>query len=274
MPHLLPNTIPGLIFGMSNFDAIELDIRLTKDEGLALYHDPILQDGRNIRNLTLEEYKQTGFPTFEDFLINPEVQKLAKQGRKVFVELKPDCSEGRSIHHEIAPILHSRFHELVDDSGIDKNALMMLSFQKVLLEPFAKENEYPVYPILPYISECNNQFTLLKALPRILRKSLKSHIYDAVEKNYTGVTFARQFFMGFTKYRHPNYDKLCDLMDETGVQLGTNLGDKSLESSYPKFIRVTDQTSEYPRHAKPGEGLIVAHRGTGTKGVTVEEKTE
>ncbi len=270
MVHLEPNTVDGLIWGLENFDAAEFDIRLTKDDKLVIYHDPVLTDGKCVRDLTEKQYRSYNLPTLDDLLNNKRVQELSKSGKKFFIELKPDCDGKKAIRDEISELLHDTFVKYVDRSDISLKSINMLSFDKKLLVPFAREDNFPVFTILPYINECNEKYVLMKALPRVIRHNLKWHINDALKNNYTGVTFARQYILGIFSKLNPSYGQLCDLMDETGVILGTNLGTEELEDDFSRFLRFTDKTQNYPRYAKQGDGMIIAHRGTGTKGVNLQ----
>jgi hypothetical protein len=94
---------------------------------------------------------------------------------------------------------------------------------------------------------------------------------NAVTENYNGLLFAKQYLLGIFSLRHPKYEKIVELMDETGIELGTNLGNIDLETDYNRLHRFSDETEKYPRHAIKGEGLIIAHRGTGIKGLDIAE---
>lgn len=268
---LLPNTIDGLLFGLSNFDGIETDIRLTKDEDLVLYHDPVLASGEVIRKLTLEQLKNKGIPSLLDFLSHEKIPDFMSQGKVMWIEFKSDCKRGWPVKSQIVDILYSKFTKIIDQADISPSNIKVLSFYKELLAPVVKDERFQVYPIIPYVNECNTKLIYPGGLPRILMKSLKWHMKNAVVENYNGVLFAKQYLMGIFSLRHPKYEKIVNLMDETGIELGTNLGRIDLEANYNRLHRFSDNTEKYPRYAKKGEGLIIAHRGTGTKGVEITE---
>ncbi|MCE7737431.1 MAG: hypothetical protein GPJ54_21250 [Candidatus Heimdallarchaeota archaeon] len=268
---LLPNTLEGLKWGLENFDAIETDIRLSKDGDLVIHHDPVTSDGKIVADMTLSELKSDGLFLFSDFLNDPEINSKVKSGKHLWVELKPNCDGKKSVRKQIAYKLYAQILKEIDDSGFGTGNINILSFAKDLLNPIAKENVLPCYPILPNINECNPRFITLQGLPRVLNKSLRSHMNDCVENNYRGILFARQYIMGIFSLRHPSYSKLISLMDDLKIELGSNLGSVELESEYPLFHRFSDKTSIFPRYAKKGEGQIIAHRGTGTKGITISD---
>ncbi|MHA2254410.1 MAG: glycerophosphodiester phosphodiesterase [Candidatus Kariarchaeaceae archaeon] len=266
---LFPNTIEGLIWGMQNFDGIEFDIRLTEDNVLVIHHDPILADNKVIADLSAQTMKSYHIPLFSEFLQNKNVQELVTSGKSLWIELKPNCKGKDRVDRDIAIDLYNAFMKDINQSGISRETIRIISFSLDLLDPFAETSNYPVCSLLPNINECNQDFLLLKALPKVIRHSLKWHIQQAIERNYAGVLFARQFLMGFFSYRHPSYAKMIELMDEFNINLGTNLGNQALEAKYPKLHRFTDDMSTFPRFSKEGEGQIIAHRGTGTKGVKI-----
>ncbi len=269
---LLPNTIEGLIFGLSNFDGIETDIRLTKDEDLVLYHDPVLTSGEVIRELTLEQLKKKGVPSLLEFLTNEKIPNFMSKGRVMWIEFKSDCRRGWPVKAQIADIVYSKFAKIIDQADISPSNIKILSFYKELLAPVVIDDRFQAYPITPYVNECNQKLIYPGGLPRILMKSLKWHVKNAVNENYKGVLFAKQYLLGIFSLRHPKYDKIVELIDETGIELGTNLGSIEREADFPRLHRFSDETGKYPRHAKKGEGLIIAHRGTGTKGIEITEK--
>ena len=70
MPQQAPeNTLESLIHGMSLFDAIEFDIRLTVDEQVIIHHDrevsvsPSKRENRSqfVEDWTLDELTELGF---------------------------------------------------------------------------------------------------------------------------------------------------------------------------------------------------------------------
>ena len=269
MMKILPNTYEGLIWGMNNFDGIETDLRLTLDDGVVIFHDCYLQTGEKIEELTEMELEDKGIPTLRKFLDLEEVVKLSED-KIMFLELKPNCRGKKRITKEISEKFYERVNQIILESNISKNNIKILSFSKQMLKPFMEE--YKCYPILPDVNECDSSFVTLKAVPQFLGKSIKNEIVNGKKIGYAGIMFARQYVMGWSKYRHPSYEKMVNLGKEFKIDLGTNLGTPQLEESFSKFYRFSDILSDYPRNAKEGDGPIIAHRGTGTKGVEIPKE--
>ena len=99
---LLQNTIAGLLFGLNNFDGIETDIRLTKDKGLVLHHDPMLKDGTFLIELTVDELRDRGVPSLGDFFSHADLAGLLEKGKVMWIETKPNCKGRFPIKEEIA----------------------------------------------------------------------------------------------------------------------------------------------------------------------------
>ncbi len=268
---LLPNTVEGLRWGLENFDGVEFDIRLTADDKLVIHHDPVTSAGNVIRERTQEELSDGGLPKLEEFFQDRKIQQSIRDGKTLFIELKPDCIGGKLTVEGLGVRFRKAFDTVFNSTGLPSEEIRFLSFQKRLLDSFS--DSYKTYPILPEVDECKTYSSdlkmLLAYLPKVVGKSLKKHLKEAGERGYAGVFFARQYLFGPTKVFHPSYKKLVKLSREMGLDVGTNLGDYTLEPSYPALFRFSDQTSVYPRHAGKGEGKIIAHRGTGTKGVEI-----
>lgn len=268
---LQPNTLTGLSWGLAHFDGIEFDLRITKDDNLVIVHDAALSSGEIISDLTTDQLVSKGIPTFQEFLELPTINELTKKGRHLWIELKPTCIEKKRQIDAISDKIHQAFWGIVDQTQFDPSVMRIIGFPKDLLQPFV--DDIDVHPIMPDINECDNSFVTLKAMPKFFRKSLKWHMEEAVDRNFAGIMFARQYFMGWMSFRHPSYEKLIQFGRDMDLELGTNLGDPALEADYPKFHRVSDKLTDFPRHAKEGDGEIIAHRGTGTKGIEVPEES-
>jgi hypothetical protein len=266
---LEPNSIDGLLWGLENFDGVEFDVRLSQDNKLVIHHDPILTTGEIIADLSSDIIQKQGVPLLSDFFQNEKLRALVKSIKTLWIELKPNCVNGRKIDQAIALDIFQEINKEIEFHNIPRGSIRILSFSKHLLEPFANAGDIPAYPIIPSINECNYRFLVVKAVANVLFRSLEWHMNDAIKRNFAGILFARQYLMGPISLRHPSYAKMIKLITESGIELGTNLGTKTLESTYPILHRFTDDMSHFPRFANENEGQIIAHRGTGTKGITI-----
>ena len=80
------NTLESLVHAMEMFDAIEFDIRLTKDNHVVIHHDrtvsiaPSLRKGRSpfVEDWDLDELLDFGFCSFEMLLENTSIQRAVQ----------------------------------------------------------------------------------------------------------------------------------------------------------------------------------------------------
>ncbi len=266
-----PNTIDGLHWGLKNFDGVEFDIRLTKDNGLVIHHDPFLTSGEYIATLSLKELEARGIPTLREFLDHQDTRSFAAQGKVFLIELKPNCNGKMLVEKPLAKTFYQKFTSLVNELNFPTKSIRFISFSETLLFPFRQS--FPSYPIIPALNECQtvtiSKPMYLKLLWTFISKRIKPAILHAHKMGYAGVLFARQFILGPLHLVQGKYDSILKLANEYNLELGTNLGQVELEKQYPELLRISDKLSIYPRYASEGEAPIIAHRGTGTKGVEV-----
>ena len=87
------NTLESLVHAMELFDAIEFDIRLTKDNHVVIHHDrtvsiaPSLRKGRSpfVEDWNLDELLDLGFCSFEMLLEDTSIQRAVQEEGKVLV---------------------------------------------------------------------------------------------------------------------------------------------------------------------------------------------
>ena len=91
------NTLDSLVHGMEMFDAIEFDIRLTKDNHVVIHHDrsvsidPSKRKGSAafVELWELDDLLELGFCSLEMLLENKSIQKsVQEQGKVLIVESK------------------------------------------------------------------------------------------------------------------------------------------------------------------------------------------
>ena len=107
MYHQAPeNTLDSLVHGMEFFDAIEFDVRLTKDNQVIIHHDRKVSIDKQLRQGTspfvedwdLDDLRELGFCSLEMLLEHPLIQQaVQEQGKVIVVETKrPSFSVKRS----------------------------------------------------------------------------------------------------------------------------------------------------------------------------------
>ncbi len=91
------NTFTSLVNGMNMFDAIEFDIRLTKDDQIIIHHDRMVaideqrRENRSpfVEDWTLDELTEIGFCSLQTLLEDSSIQKAVNgEGKVLIVESK------------------------------------------------------------------------------------------------------------------------------------------------------------------------------------------
>ncbi|MDP6223958.1 MAG: glycerophosphodiester phosphodiesterase family protein [Candidatus Poseidoniaceae archaeon] len=148
MYHQAPeNTLDSLVHGMALFDAIEFDVRLTKDDQVIIHHDrkvsinPELRHGKSpyVENRELDELLEMGFCSLEMLLEHPLIQQaVQEQGKVMVIESKrPSYNVKRSggwfakNKHDIhMGATMKRVEEVLDQYDIPQQSTVHYAFHK------------------------------------------------------------------------------------------------------------------------------------------------
>ena len=148
MYHQAPeNTLDSLVHGMTLFDAIEFDVRLTKDDQVIIHHDrkvsinPELRQGKSpyVENRELDDLLEMGFCSLEMLLKHPLIQQaVQEQGKVMVIESKrPSYNVKRSggwfakNKHDIhMGATMKRVEEVLDQYDIPQQSTVHYAFHK------------------------------------------------------------------------------------------------------------------------------------------------
>jgi len=152
MYHPAPeNSLNSLVHGMELFDAIEFDVRLTKDDQVIIHHDrkvsidPKLRQGRTplVEDWELDELLELGFCSLEMLLEHSRIQQaVQEQGKVMVVESKrPSYNVKRSggwfaknKHDMHMGAAMRRVEELLDQYEIPQQSTVHYAFHKSMKE--------------------------------------------------------------------------------------------------------------------------------------------
>ena len=152
MYHPAPeNSLNSLVHGMELFDAIEFDVRLTKDDQVIIHHDrkvsidPKLRQGRTplVEDWELDELLELGFCSLEMLLEHSRIQQAVQdQGKVMVVESKrPSYNVKRSggwfaknKHDMHMGATMRRVEELLDQYEIPQQSTVHYAFHKSMKE--------------------------------------------------------------------------------------------------------------------------------------------
>lgn len=148
MYHQAPeNTLDSLVHGMTLFDAIEFDVRLTKDDQVIIHHDrkvsinPELRQGKSpyVENRELDDLLEMGFCSLEMLLEHPLIQQaVQEQGKVMVIESKrPSYNVKRSggwfaknKHDVHMGATMKRVEEVLDQYDIPQQSTVHYAFHK------------------------------------------------------------------------------------------------------------------------------------------------
>ncbi len=273
MTVLVPNSLNALKWGICNFDAIEFDVRLTRDNVPVIHHDTSLKCGRKIQDLTLPEVKIFGIITLDELLNDSTVIREANMNNKIlWLELKPFCKYFRRVSDEkTVNNMYEVINKVIDSCGTNPEQIRIFSFSVPHLIPFAKSGKYKVYPIFPDINECATNYGLFRqflSLPRFFFKNLFREAVVVKKYNMSGFLFTNHYVNSIRAFYHP---KLSDIMDAfKGMDLVTQADTIEEREKFRELIRLTDKI-DLPRRTGNYSNHIIIHRGCGNKPIEVDE---
>ena len=185
------NTIESLVHGINFSDGVELDLRLSEDEQLVLYHNSITDDNR-FPECELADELPDYIKTFDELLSKKEfTREFTERGKFVCIELKPphpNSGKAGGWIRGLKRLEHmQKMVDLVNESleGFDINptSAVIYSFEKKILQTKQKNSNLKVSRLMPYLRQWGNEFTqralavpsyVMNSLPRLMNKNKKN----------------------------------------------------------------------------------------------------
>ncbi|MCY3413320.1 MAG: hypothetical protein INQ03_16900 [Candidatus Heimdallarchaeota archaeon] len=280
MTVLKPNSIAALVWGLKNFDGVEFDVRISKDDVAVIHHDTYLEiEGaldKKIQDLTLAELREHGIETLEELLNNEGIAgEMTDPSKILWLELKPDCKGWERILYDAhVERMYKIIDEVIEKSSINRDQINVFSFCVKCLIPFLKSKKYKVFPIVPDVDECDTRIGILRqilALGRLFKRSLIYHGKRFENMGFKGMLFPHNYVDGFIhKLYHPNLKKVIKTFSMyPNFDLITLAKTLEEEEKYEELIRFTDVVSPVPRMTNNYKNHIAIHRGCGTEEIDV-----
>jgi hypothetical protein len=276
MTKLAPNSIAALCWGLNNFDGVEFDIRMSKDNVPVIHHDTFLESGEEVAQLSLASLRNHGIETLEELLSDSELSStlVNNQQKILWLELKPDCKRhDRKQTQEDTNRMYQAIVSVIDKSNIPVGQINIFSFCVKLLLPFVADGRFKVYPIIPDIDECDSRSGLIRkilSLPRYFRRSVIHHGNRFKKLGFSGIMFPHQYVDGIRSLFHPSYKKIKQVLESENFDLVTQAADLEVEKEYTDIIRITDWAKDAPRSGTSYKNHIFIHRGCGLHTIDVE----
>jgi len=207
----IENTIPALTHGINFLDGVELDLRLSSDGELMLYHDDLMEGSESKRDRCLElldssEISSRGITRFEELIATSEFSEPWVSGSKtVNIELK--------VPHPVAQIKDHATHlismmntldEALSDLDLPSRSTLVYGFSpKIGLAAKRSELTLPSTQLSPHLRSWGK--TKLKRFigsPNFVSNSVARLIRDRRKKGMPVIGMALHYIHGWERLVH------------------------------------------------------------------------
>ena len=255
----IENSIVGLRHGMTQFDGVEFDIRLTTDGELVLFHDNHLSKAQKqqiggskwTEDHTSEELGELGIPLFSDLLSDDVFTNAWREhGKVACVELKmphPNSKIAGSVNprkrskhaRAIAKLTDSMLNEV----GLAHSNVVIFSFKRRFRHACARANvRWPVAQLQPAIPEIGGaRMKRILSVPSFMWLSLAFHLKHQKMVGAPFLPCGLEYVHGYT--RHLTLGRTFGLTGYTGRRLNR------LRKGYQLYVWPTPISVEDSLHA-------------------------
>lgn len=212
------NTLQSLRHGITMFDGIEFDIRITADNQLAIHHDrtvsipPAQLQGRPkwAEEWTLDDLTEVGFLGFEALLADKTVHEhWSGRGKMGCIEIKRPHPKspsgggyfGRKHHIQYIAKAMRMAEQLLDQYEIPSDNTVFYSFHRHMPQSARQsQTKRPWAALIPYIPPYGNKtFQRIKAFPTYLTTPFKKLVKTHLKQGSSMLPCAIEYFDGFTR---------------------------------------------------------------------------
>lgn len=207
------NTVRALVEGITRFDGVEFDLRLSADGELVLHHDhhlsidtdELIGKERFIEQLQSDDIKLNGFDDFTSLMENKDFTgQLIDQSKVAFIEIKPPHRSiqprGENTAH-LAKILE-KVAELLKNHDIPRHNAVVYSFHSAMAS-VAKKASYKgnwseLRPVVPPVFGAFNQ--RMRTLPGYITNSFASLLKNHQRNGSVMMPCAKEYLIGWTRH--------------------------------------------------------------------------
>lgn len=242
---------------LQTYDGCEVDVRLTKDRVVALFHDA--KHGR--RRLLDTDFKDLeGVQTLEELIHHPQVVKCVNNdGKTLWVEAKEDSNFGLRKDLQHCKEIAERIESELKNSRLNLENTRIISFSPEILKNIRDIRTLRIIPYLFSASYCfvphYNHKTILNMLI-----SLKRHVENTKRLGMNGLLFSKKYLHGLFTLFQPHLEELKSSAGKDFI-LGTEAQTLEEEMTYRDFVVITDYRGERNVERGEGAGPLICHRG-------------
>ena len=231
----IENSIDGIRHGMTRFDGVEFDLRLTMDGQLVLFHDNHLSKEQTetlggtkwTEDRTAEELAELGIETFEQLLADDVfTHSWREHGKVACVELKmphPNSKIAGSVNPKKrgkhARTMAKLVDSMLNEVGLQQSNVVLISFKRRFRHACARANvRWPVAQLQPAIPEIGSRrVKRFLTLPSFMWLSLAFHLKHQKMVGAPILPCALEYVYGAT--RHITLGRTFGLTGYTGRRL-------------------------------------------------------
>lgn len=206
------NTLPALVHGMNFLDGVELDLRLSADGELILFHDDLMQGGaakseRCIELLDSSEISARGVDKFAELLATSDfTEPWCSSSKTVNIELKvPHPIAGIKDHASHLTAMMSTLEDSLSDLDLPSRSTMVYGFSPKISEAVERSGlTLPNTQLSPHLRSWGK--TKVKRLigsPNFVSSSVASLTRDRRKKGMPVLGMALHYIHGWERLVHP-----------------------------------------------------------------------
>ena len=208
------NTLKSLQHGISLFDGIEFDIRMTLDNQLVIHHDRSVSidssrlQGKSewVESWALEDLESEGFLSFRAMLEDPIIHNnWVEKGKMGCVEIKrphPTAPMGggyfsRNKHNKHITNIIKMADEILDEFEVPNHNMIYYAFHKDMGQSAkTAKSTRPWAALIPYISPYGNRTTQrIQSFPRYLTTPFSSLVKQHNKMGSSMLPCAIEYFI-------------------------------------------------------------------------------
>jgi hypothetical protein len=250
-------SVSSIIEALRLYDGCEIDVRLTRDRVLVLYHDATY-DHRLLLHADFKDLR--GVQTLEKLVSHPQVIELINEKDKtLWIDAKKDTAFGLKKDSQFCRTLAKKTSDLLKHSKLRLENVRIISFSTEILKAIS---HIRTCRIVPYLFSATDLFIPhynLKTVTQMFT-SLKRHIHVTKKMGIGGLLFSKLFLKGFFSLFQPALDEIKSL-EEKDFILGTEAQSYKEEKDFKDFVIITDYRGERKDGRGKDAGPLICHRG-------------
>ena len=206
------NSVEALEHGMRFVDGVELDLRLSADGELMLWHDELFSGNspkkeRSPELLQSQEIRNMGVDRFDDLLRSSEFITLWQSSSKtVNIELKvPHPVAKISDHANHLATMISKIENSLDDLELPKRSTMIYGFSpKISQAVKISQTKLPNTQLSPHLRPWGKgKMKRLIGSPNFISNTVSGLVRDRRRKGMPVVGMALHYLHGWERFVHP-----------------------------------------------------------------------